>query len=59
MADTIRQKIIDAIDAQLKLIKKYGLGEGPLGEGFLGGDMGDSIRQQIINAIDTRLKTIS
>jgi len=56
--ETIRQQIIDAIDARFKTIGKYGLGEGPLGEYFLGGEAGDSIRQQIIDAIDARLKTI-
>ena len=58
MADSVRQKIINAIDAQFKLIREFGFGEGPFGEGFFGGDMGDSIRQKIINAIDARLKAI-
>lgn len=59
--NSIRQRIIDAIDARLKLIgtfEAYGLGEGPLGESFLGGDLGASVRQQIIDEIDIQLRTI-
>lgn len=58
MADTIRQQIINAIDTRFKMMIRYGLGEGPLGESILGAYVGDSIRRQIIDAIDMRLKAI-
>lgn len=61
MPTTIRQQIINAIDAKLKLItyaiSPLGLGLDPLGIGHLGGEV-KSVRQQIIDAIDIRLKAI-
>jgi hypothetical protein len=44
MADSIRQQIIDTIDARFKTIVLLG---------------SDSIRQQIMDAIDIRLRTLS
>lgn len=58
---SIRQQIMEAVDANLKLItyaiSPLGLGLDPLGIGHLGGEV-KSIRQQIIDAIDVRLKAI-
>ena len=58
---SIRQQIIEAVDAKLKLITYavgLGLGLGLLGIPGLGGGNLTPMRQQIINALDIRLKAI-